>query len=320
VTRRKLDCLNPNLQKMEVHIRRKDARNRRRRSRPGRPRPRNRSRAPVLSTRRVPVQAGLHAHWNCRPSLATSTWPPSDITCVSVRKPPHASPPNTTTTTVAATAELPVRYANRDDQRGTLHKRLLCGWWHGPERRAYYALYGTVTAELADFPDIHLAAARFPSHIKLAEHQRARACDWRPTRAGWCDVGPTPATPAGYEATGVVAEFVGRMCDYLARHAPPGRLGASLAVETTLARACWVLNEWESAYRAGQLDLDYTSDNVTGVTRAGPRARGDRATRPGYPRPYQRSTHPTTRPRRRPATRTTTRAGWTGVRRALGRW
>ena len=27
---RRLDCLNPNLQKMEVHIRRKDARNRRR--------------------------------------------------------------------------------------------------------------------------------------------------------------------------------------------------------------------------------------------------------------------------------------------------
>ena len=30
VTWRKLDCLNPNLQEMEVHIRRKDTRNRRR--------------------------------------------------------------------------------------------------------------------------------------------------------------------------------------------------------------------------------------------------------------------------------------------------
>jgi hypothetical protein len=60
------------------------------------------------------------------------------------------------------------------------------------------------------------------------------------------------------------------MCHYLARHAPPGRLGASLAVETTLARACWVLNEWESAYRAGQLDLDYTTDDVTDLLALAP--------------------------------------------------
>jgi hypothetical protein len=66
----------------------------------------------------------------------------------------------------------------------------------------YYALYGTVTAELADFPDIHLAAARFPSHIHLAEHQRARACDWRPTRVGWFDVDRGPTRTASRLAPG----------------------------------------------------------------------------------------------------------------------
>ena len=66
----------------------------------------------------------------------------------------------------------------------------------------YYALYTTVTAGLAEFPDIHAAAARWPTHSTLAEARTCRACDWRPTRTGWVDAGVTPAAPTGQEPSG----------------------------------------------------------------------------------------------------------------------
>jgi hypothetical protein len=125
----------------------------------------------------------------------------------------------------------------------------------------YYALYGTVSTELADWADIHHAAANFPTHSPLAAHQRARACDWRPTRAGWLDIGPTAPTPPGYTPTGVVAEFTTRLRNYLTHHAPPGEC-ASLDTETTLAQICWVLGAWQGAYRGGRLNLDFTTENV----------------------------------------------------------
>jgi hypothetical protein len=142
---------------------------------------------------------------------------------------------------------------------GAFGQRLAFLIQHAPP---YYALYGTVNAELAEFADIHAAAACWPSHAGLSTAQHARACDWRPTRTGWLDIGPTPAAPPGHMPSGVVAEFVRRLGNHLLRTAPPGQLGTSLTVETTLARACWVLTAWESAYRSRQFNTDYATETV----------------------------------------------------------
>jgi hypothetical protein len=149
---------------------------------------------------------------------------------------------------------------HRADIGGTFGHRLIDFLTqHAPP---YYALYGAVNAELADWPGIHHAAAGFPTHAALAPGRRCRACDWRPTRAGWVDVGPTMPTPPGYRPAGVVAEFTTRARNYLALHAPPGQVASSMGAETTLARVCWVLNAWEGAYRGGHLDLEFTTDDV----------------------------------------------------------
>lgn len=163
-----------------------------------------------------------------------------------------------------ADAGRPVRPTGQDidgrhwaDIGGAFGQRLAFLTQHAPP---YYALYGTVSAELADWPEVHRAAATFPTHTELSPAQQERACDWRPTRAGWLDIGPTPASPPCEGA--VVTEFMTRLRDYLSRHTPPGQLAASLGGETTLARACWVLTAWEGAYRSRRLDLDFTANTV----------------------------------------------------------
>jgi hypothetical protein len=156
------------------------------------------------------------------------------------------------------------------DLGGAFGQRLALLTQHAPP---YYALYGTVSAELADWPAIHHAAAAFPTHTGLDPQQRARACDWRPTREGWLDVGPTYPTPPGYSPTGAggVPEFMTRLRTYLTRYVPLGHCAPSLAAETALGRACWVLNAWEGAYRAGgALDMDFAAEDVTELLNLAP--------------------------------------------------
>ncbi len=50
----------------------------------------------------------------------------------------------------------------------------------------------------------------------------------------------------------MLAEFTARTARFLTEHAPPGSLGTRGA-ETALARVCWVLGGWETAYRTGRL-------------------------------------------------------------------
>lgn len=83
--------------------------------------------------------------------------------------------------------------------------------------------------------------------------QRRRALELRLTRQGWADLGPPldPGTPAG-TANPVLAELLSRTRNYLARHAPRGRVGTAGA-EAGLARVCWLLSAFENVYRSGQI-------------------------------------------------------------------
>jgi hypothetical protein len=92
---------------------------------------------------------------------------------------------------------------HRTNIRVAFGQRLAFSPRHAPP---YRALYDTVATELADLPTIHHAAAGIPTHTGLDEAPRARACDWRPTRAGWLDVGPTAPTPPATPTRGWATE------------------------------------------------------------------------------------------------------------------
>lgn len=120
----------------------------------------------------------------------------------------------------------------------------------------YYALYGLVRAGLGGRRWANEQAAEWSTHAHLPGTDRARALELRPTPAGWHDLGPaagpgTPPTP--HEP--VLADFLARLRDYLARHAATGHIGPP-GVEAGLARACWILAGWEDAYRGGELPAE----------------------------------------------------------------
>ncbi|WP_051342960.1 hypothetical protein [Pseudonocardia spinosispora] len=172
-----------------------------------------------------------------------------------------------------ATAGRPVSPVSRDlaprhwaDIGGAFGQRLAFLTQHAPP---YYALYGTLSAELADWRAVHRGAACFPTHRGLTEEQQSRACDWRPIPGGWLDLGLNPPAVPVIDSQ-LVTEFMTRLRDYLSRRTPQGQFAGSLGAETTLARACWVLNGWEGAYRSGRIDLDFTSTDVSALLNLAP--------------------------------------------------
>jgi hypothetical protein len=144
---------------------------------------------------------------------------------------------------------------------GTFGQRLAFLVQHAPP---YFGLAGTLTMEMADWPDLHHAAAAFPTHAQLPASRRSRAWDWRPTSSGWIDVGPSPTDPIDQPSASPagVVEFSARLVEYLTRHCPPGTLAASVGAEARLMRACWVLSAWEDGYRRGCLDVDYMTEDI----------------------------------------------------------
>ncbi|WP_242907930.1 hypothetical protein [Actinomadura terrae] len=128
----------------------------------------------------------------------------------------------------------------------------------------YSALYGLVRTGLVRPEWGHWQAARYPTHIRLAAAERARALDLRPTPTGWLDLTGQRSVeiPLGDDRLSKFKSFHGLMSEpmlgdffersraYLAMHAPLGQLGA----EKGVVRLCWLLSMLEYLYRNNPID------------------------------------------------------------------
>lgn len=98
-----------------------------------------------------------------------------------------------------------------------------------------YPLLGALGAGILTPATAYAAAARFPG-----------AGLPRIDTAQLADVGVEP------DVDHTAGDFLHRLAAYLEQHAPTGGV-APPGVEAGLARCCWVLAGWETAYRAGRL-------------------------------------------------------------------
>ncbi|MFE2755670.1 hypothetical protein ACFXGA_27085 [Actinosynnema sp. NPDC059335] len=152
----------------------------------------------------------------------------------------------------------PVRPAGRVDARhwaavgGAFGARLALLTDAAPP---YYALYGLVRAGLVSREWADRTAATFPSHRGLDPERAARGLEIRPTPTGWIDLAGPADGPSQTHHERVLSEFFARLVAYLDQHAPAGKLGTT-GVETGLARVCWLLAGWESAYRSAELPVE----------------------------------------------------------------
>jgi hypothetical protein len=143
---------------------------------------------------------------------------------------------------------------------GALRQRMAFFACHEPP---YTALLGVVRAGLLSNSMIDVVAGLWPTHRDLPPEDTQKASQLRPTPTGWHDLAPgpharpgdIPARPQG-SAEHVIAAFHRWQVSYLARHAAPGSGPAPRAVEENLARACWVLAGYDSAYRGGRLPAE----------------------------------------------------------------
>lgn len=133
----------------------------------------------------------------------------------------------------AATGHQPIRPAGQVDPDhwatigGAFGQRLAFLVAHEPPYAAYL---GAMNAGLLNPRLVEPLINRWPT--------RHRSITGNPDSPGIADT--------------LITELTSLLIDCLHQEAPPGRL-ATTAREELLARACWVLEGWESAYRSGQL-------------------------------------------------------------------
>lgn len=156
----------------------------------------------------------------------------------------------------AATATTPIRPRRVDGPGhwatvgGAFGQRLAFAAQHAPP---YPALLGAHSAGFSDWATADRAAAAFPTHTDRSPGALQR----RPLPGGgWVDLdtGPTADT-RGRATTGtrpaLLLDLAHHLARFLTEHAPPGQLANTRGAETVLARACVVLTDLETAYRAG---------------------------------------------------------------------
>ncbi|GIJ54418.1 NUDIX hydrolase [Virgisporangium aurantiacum] len=122
----------------------------------------------------------------------------------------------------------------------------------------YAALLGLVHLGLVRRAWASDQAARYASHATLPAELRDDALYHGPTLDGWVRVpaGAAPAMPRfdgraqDYPAEPMLADLLHRARAYFATNAPPGRLGA----ERGVARLCWLLAQFQYAYRNDALE------------------------------------------------------------------
>jgi ADP-ribose pyrophosphatase YjhB (NUDIX family) len=122
----------------------------------------------------------------------------------------------------------------------------------------YAALIGLVHLGLVRRDWASEQAACYASHATLPAALRGDALYQSPTLDGWARVptGGAPAMPRfdgraqDYPAEPMLADLLHRARAYFATNAPPGRLGA----ERGVARLCWLLAEFQFAYRNDALE------------------------------------------------------------------
>lgn len=122
----------------------------------------------------------------------------------------------------------------------------------------YAALLGLVHLGLVRRAWAGEQAACYASHATLPAALRGDALYHSPTLDGWARVpaGPAPATPRfdgraeDYPAEPMLADLLHRARAYFATNAPPGGLGA----ERGVARLCWLLAQFQFAYRNDALE------------------------------------------------------------------
>ncbi|TDD66580.1 hypothetical protein E1298_40235 [Actinomadura rubrisoli] len=128
----------------------------------------------------------------------------------------------------------------------------------------YSALYGLARTGLVGRDWAHRQAGLYPTHIRLAEAERRRALDLRPTQAGWLDLAAVQSVGEYFDEDGsliydrfpftlaepMLSDLFDRIRAYFASHAPFGQLGA----EKGLARLCWLLAALEYTYRNDPMD------------------------------------------------------------------
>lgn len=119
----------------------------------------------------------------------------------------------------------------------------------------YYALYGLVRAGLVSREWADRTAALFPSHRHLDAERAARGLEIRPTPTGWIDLAGPADGPDPSHHERILTEFFARLVAYLDQHAPAGTPGTP-GIEAGLARVCWLLAGWESAYRSAELPVE----------------------------------------------------------------
>ncbi|GLL00984.1 hypothetical protein [Dactylosporangium matsuzakiense] len=122
----------------------------------------------------------------------------------------------------------------------------------------YAALLGLVHLGLVRREWADEQAARYPSHASMPAQLRGDAVHYSPTLDGWARV-PSYAGPAmprfdgraqDYPAEPMLAGLLERTRAYFAANAPLGRLGA----ERGVARLCWLLAQFQFAYRNDALE------------------------------------------------------------------
>lgn len=97
-----------------------------------------------------------------------------------------------------------------------------------------YPLLGALGAGILTPTTAHAAAARFPGPgLPPVDTSQLAGVDVEP------------------DVDQAAADFLRRLAAYLDQHAPAGRIAAA-GVEAGLARCCWVLAGWETAYRTGR--------------------------------------------------------------------
>jgi ADP-ribose pyrophosphatase YjhB (NUDIX family) len=122
----------------------------------------------------------------------------------------------------------------------------------------YAALLGLVHLGLVRRAWAGEQAAGYASHATLPAALHGDALYHSPTLDGWARVpaGFTPAMPRfdgraqDYPAEPMLADLLHRARAYFATNAPPGRLGA----ERGVARLCWLLAQFQYAYRNDVLE------------------------------------------------------------------